>query len=185
MASSATALKLFHTGGLRGRKLLWVMILGVAVAAVVSIWATLAMAYKYGGATMNSWFFVNGPQAPYNWLGQLLQQPVEVNPFGLIMALVGALVMGGLMFARQTFWWWPLHPVGWAIGSVWIMDQLWLTCLLAWVLKTLLIRYGGLRLYRKVRPVALGLIFGQFTANFFWAVVDHFAGGMGNTIFWI
>lgn len=185
MASASTALKLFHTGGLRGRSLFWVMVWGIVVGVVTSVWATLAMAYRYGGATMNSWFFIAGPQEPFKWLAQLLTKPTEINRFGLTMTCFGAAVMAGLMVARQTFWWWPLHPVGWAIGSVWIMDQLWFTCLVAWLLKAAVVKYGGLKFYRQVRPVALGLILGQFTANFVWAVIDHFAGGVGNQIFWI
>ncbi len=185
MASAATSLKLYHTAGMKGRSLFWVMVLGVAVGAGVSLWATLAMAYRYGGATMNSWFFVRGPQTPYEWLAKMLTVPEEVNQFGLFMAVLGGAVMIGLMVARQTFWWWPLHPVGWAIGSVWIMDQLWFTCFLAWAIKSLLVKYGGLKLYRSARPLAIGLILGQFTANFVWAVVDHFTGASGNSIFWI
>ncbi|MCC7494331.1 MAG: hypothetical protein IT204_18380 [Fimbriimonadaceae bacterium] len=185
MASGATALKLFHDVGLRGRGLLGVLVLGTVVGLVVSIWATLAMAYRYGGATMNSWFFVSGPQQAFNWLGPLLSKPEEINHFGLGVALFGALVMVGLMAARQTFWWWPLHPVGWAIGSVWIVNQLWFTCFLAWLLKTSIVKWGGLKLYRRARPVAIGLILGQFSANLFWALIDHFAGGVGNSIFWI
>lgn len=185
MASAATSLKLFHDREMRGRSLFWVMLLAILVGAGVSIWATLAMAYRYGGATMNSWFFVNGPKLPFNWLANLLGHPEEVKPFGMVMVVVGAAVMAGLMVARQTFWWWPLHPVGWAIGSVWIMDQLWLTAFLAWATKSLVVQYGGLKLYRQIRPVALGLILGQFTANLCWAAIDHFTGTSGNMIFWI
>ncbi|NUP98603.1 MAG: hypothetical protein HUU35_01980 [Armatimonadetes bacterium] len=185
MASAATSLKLFHNAGLRGRQLLGVMLLGTVVGIVVSIWSTLAMAYRFGGATMNNWFFVSGPQQPYQWVAKLLTTPEPVNQFGLVMTVFGAAVMAGLMVARQTFWWWPLHPAGWAIGSVWIMNQLWFTCFLAWLLKSLVVKYGGLKFYRQVRPIALGLILGQFTASFVWAVIDHFAGGVGNSIFWI
>ncbi len=185
MASAATSLKLFHDGGLRGRGLFWVMVLGLVVGGLSSLWATLAMAYRFGGATMNSWFFVNGPQSSFNWLGQLLQLPVGISPLGLAVTAFGAVVMAALMLGRQRFWWWPLHPVGWAIGSVWIMNQLWFTCLLAWAIKSSLVKYGGLRLYRRARPVALGLILGQFTANLVWAVIDAIAGGNGNAIFWI
>ncbi|MBI2298016.1 MAG: hypothetical protein HYU66_03535 [Armatimonadetes bacterium] len=185
MASSATALKLFHSGGMKGRKLFWVMALAVLVGAASSLWATLAMAYRYGGATMNNWFFVAGPKLPFDWLEKLLSQRVEVNHFGMTMVAFGAVVMAALMWARQTFWWWPLHPVGWCIGSVWIMDQLWLTAFLAWFTKSLIVRHGGLKLYRRLRPVALGMVLGQFTANVVWAVIDHLVGGSGNAIFWI
>ena len=185
MASAATSLDLSANVGLRGRGVCGVMVLGLVTALVSSIWATLAMAYRYGGATMNSWFFIAGPKIPFEWLSQLLTQPQEVNRFGLSIGLAGAVVMALLMVARQTCWWWPLHPVGWAIGSVWIMDQLWFSCFLAWLLKTAVIRAGGLRLYRQGRAVAIGLILGQYTANLTWLAIDHLTGAVGNGIFWI
>jgi hypothetical protein len=185
MASAATALKLAGEARLRPRAVVPVMLLGLVTALVASFWATLAMAYRYGGATMNDWFFRAGPQIPFDWLAKLLDQPQEVSRFGLGVAGGGALVMLALTAARQMFWWWPLHPVGWAIGSVWIMDQLWLTCALAWLLKTLTIRVGGIRAYRRARLAAIGLILGQFVANLTWLAIDHLTGAVGNSVFWI
>ena len=81
--------------------------------------------------------------------------------------------------------WWPFHPIGFAIGGTWIMDQLWLTCFTGWLLKSVVLRYGGLKFYQRLRPAFLGLILGQFTCNGFWLIVDHFTGRTGNQIFWI
>jgi hypothetical protein len=55
----------------------------------------------------------------------------------------------------------------------------------AWVLKLLILRYGGLKLYGRMRSIFLGLILGQFVANGLWLFIDHFAGTRGNQIFWI
>ena len=65
------------------------------------------------------------------------------------------------------------------------MDQLWLMCFVAWLLKMLILRYGGLKTYGNLRSVFLGLILGQYVANGMWLFVDHFAGTRGNQIFWI
>ncbi len=67
----------------------------------------------------------------------------------------------------------------------WIMDQIWFTVFLAWLIKFAIVRYGGLKLFQKFRPLFLGLILGQFTCNGFWIVIDAIAGGRGNQIFWI
>lgn len=41
--------------------------------------------------------------------------------------------------------------------------------LVGWALKSLVIRYGGLRLYRTTIPLAIGLIVGDVTNTGIWA----------------
>jgi hypothetical protein len=55
----------------------------------------------------------------------------------------------------------------------------------AWALKLAILRYGGLKLYGRMRSIFLALILGQFVANGLWLFIDHFAGVRGNQIFWI
>jgi len=93
--------------------------------------------------------------------------------------------MAFLAAMRQRFLWWPFHPLGFALAPVWIMDQQWMTILLSWTLKTTIMRYGGVKMYRRARAFFLGLILGQFCSNGFWLIIDQFAGGTGNMIFWI
>ena len=40
--------------------------------------------------------------------------------------------------------------------------MVWTNALVGWTLTTLIRRYGGLRLYRSLRPAFVGLILGQF-----------------------
>jgi hypothetical protein len=93
--------------------------------------------------------------------------------------------MGLLMFLRSQFLWWPFHPIGFVIGPIWLMDRLWFTVFLAWLIKACILKYGGLRGYRRARPLFLGLILGQFTCNGFWILIDLLTGQKGNSIFWI
>ena len=45
-------------------------------------------------------------------------------------------------------------------------------------------RYGGVRLYRQVRPFFLGMILGQFAIyGIFW-IIDAFTGMVGNYLPW-
>ena len=54
---------------------------------------------------------------------------------------------------------------------------------LAWLLKGIILKYGGPPLYAAVRPFFLGLILGQFAiCGIFW-IVDAFTGNIGNYIF--
>ena len=53
---------------------------------------------------------------------------------------------------------------------------------LAWLFKTVVLRYGGPGLYLRTRPFFLGLILGQFVTAGVWYVVDHFTGTSGNPV---
>jgi len=43
--------------------------------------------------------------------------------------------------------------------------------LLAWVLKIVTVHYGGRKLYRRARPLFLGLILGEFMAAVTWTLL--------------
>jgi hypothetical protein len=185
MASSANSLKIIEGEGRSKKPLFWAMMLAVVVTMVSSMWVLLELAYKYGGLNCNDWFFGGGAKAPFNFFVSKILNPSEPNWLGWYITGSGALGMLFLMFMRSRFLWWPFHPIGFAIGPVWIMDHIWFTIFLAWLIKTIVVRYGGLKLFQKLRPLFLGLILGQFTCNGTWILIDAIAGGRGNRIFWI
>jgi hypothetical protein len=185
MASAANGLKVIDGEPHRKRPLFWAMMLAVVACLVSSIWMLLRLAYIHGGTNGNSWFFGAGARAPYNYIISFLMHPTEINWAGWGVKGVGAATMGLLMFMRARFLWWPFHPIGFAIGPIWIIDQIWFTVFLAWLIKLCVLKYGGLKHYRYFRPLFLGLILGQFTCNGFWIILDALTGHRGNQIFWI
>ena len=91
-----------------------------------------------------------------------------------------------LLAALRTYLpWCQLHPIGFAVGRVWLMNQLWFSIFLAWLLKNLVLRYGGPLVYRRFVPFFLGLALGQYTSATFWFLVDWCTGKTGNQVFWI
>ena len=69
----------------------------------------------------------------------------------------------------------PFHPVGFVFGT-WYVRDFWGSLLLGWAAKLLLLRYGGLRLYRRSMPFFLGLMVGHLIMVLFWAVVACISG---------
>ena len=185
MASTANGLKVIEGEGRHKRPLFWGIMLAIIVCMLSSIWMLLSLSYRHGGINGNRWFFGGGARAPYNYIVTLLMHPAGVNWLGWWIKGIGAGLMGILMFLRARFLWWPFHPIGLAIGPIWIMDQIWFTVFLAWLIKLCILRYGGLKLFHSARPFFLGLILGQFTCNGFWIIVDLLTGHKGNRIFWI
>ncbi|MBD3183450.1 hypothetical protein GF312_14220 [Candidatus Poribacteria bacterium] len=185
MASSANSLKVMEGEGKSRKPLFGAMILAIIITMISSAWVLLRLAYDQGGLNCNSWFFGGGARAPFDFFVSKIMNPTEPNWLGWYITAGGAAVMWLLMFMRARFLWWPFHPIGFAIGPVWIMDHIWFTIFMAWLIKTIVVRYGGLKLFQKMRPLFLGLILGQFTCNGTWLVIDAIAGGRGNMIFWI
>lgn len=185
MASCANGLKLAEEHLRRKRSLFWAIALAIAVSLVSSIWMIMKMSYTYGGINLNAWFFGGGALAPFNYVAEKMNTPVSPHWGGWISTGAGAGIMALLMMARQRLLWWPLHPLGFPIGAVWIMDQVWFSIFLAWLIKSIVLKYGGPKLYRQTRPFFLGMILGQFVCAGGWLIVDLFTGMTDNQIFWI
>ncbi len=185
MASCAHSLKLSEHMGRNVRPLFWVLLLAILLSLVSSICMILYLAYEYGGINLNSWFFGDGARAPFSYIAEKLKTPTAPSLEGWVNSLLGGGLMALLMIARHRLPWWPLHPVGYPISMVWLMDQLWFSIFLAWLLKLLVIKYGGPGVYQRTRPFFLGLIAGQYVAAGTWLVIDACTGMTDNLVFWI
>ena len=185
MCPAAHGLKMSEEIGKKKRLLFWGMFLALIIGIFTSLWLNLRLSYTYGGANLNSWYFVGGPKAPFEYTADKILHPSSPNGLGWLSKGIGAIVMFGLMFMRNRFLWWPLHPIGFAVGSVWLMSSLWFSIFLAWLLKRMILRYGGPKIYKNSIPFFLGLILGQYTCAGVWFVIDYFTKMTGNQVFWI
>ena len=77
-----------------------------------------------------------------------------------------------LMFLRTRFLWWPLHPLGYVTADSWGMFNLWSCIFVAWVIKTIILRYGGLGSYRRAVPFFLGVALGDYIVGFIWSILS-------------
>jgi hypothetical protein len=85
---------------------------------------------------------------------------------------------------RQRCIWWPLHPIGFPIASTFtIVYYGWLAIFMAWLAKAMVLRYGGIRLYRQLTPFFLGLVLGEFFTASLWVFIDGHFDVQGNMIF--
>ena len=188
MASCANSLKLAEEQ-LQSHKrgLFWVMALAVIVSLVSSIWAVLYMSYTYGGINLNGWFFgpTGGPAYPFNFISGELNNPDGPDWVGWMSTFSGSGIMGLLMLARQQYLWWPLHPLGFAVSTISMTNYISFSVFLAWLIKTIVLRYGGPSLFKRLRPFFLGLILGQFAVAGLWLLIDFLTGMTDNNIYWV
>ena len=185
MASCMHSLKLGEGMGRNVRPLLWTLLLAILISLISSICMILYLAYEYGGINLNGWFFGGGARAPFDYVAAKLATPTEANVGGWIHTVLGGVLMSGLMMARHHLLWWPLHPIGFPVSMIWLMDQLWFSIFIAWLCKSLIVKYGGPALFLRARPFFLGLIIGQFASAGAWLAIDALTGMTDNVVFWI
>ena len=185
MASAANGLKISSELPGRRRRMAWAIAIAVAVTLLSSIWMTMHIAYEMGGANANHWFFVGGPQFPYDFMARAMRNPSGPDWDSWLFAGLGAGLMAVLTALHHRFPWWPLHPMGLPLSTIMMTDYMWFSIFLAWMVKRLVLAYGGPKLYRKTRLFFLGLILGQFTTCGFWIIVDVITGRVGNNLYWV
>jgi hypothetical protein len=84
--------------------------------------------------------------------------------------IVGVVLTAFLAVMRVRYTWWPFHPIAYAVSPSWTMFVFWFPCFVAWAVKLLVLRYGGMRLYATARPFFLGLVLGEFGMAVAWTV---------------
>lgn len=185
MSPVAHGLKMSEEIGKKKRLLFWGILLALFIGIFASQWLIIKLSYTYGGINLNSWYFVGGPKQPFLYTADKILHPEGPNGIGWLCKGIGVVIMFGLMFMRNRFLWWPLHPIGFPIGSNnWIVG-LWFSIFLAWLLKSMILRYGGPKIYKNSIPFFLGLILGQYSCAGIWFIIDYFTKTTGNMVFWI
>ena len=184
MATCTNALKLIEEMEPRLRRLVfWAIILALFIGALGAFWMIFHMAYQHGGVNLNGWFFKGAPETAYSTALRNME-PAGIHWPGLGFLSGGALVMGAMMWGAQRLPWWPVHPIGFPIGGNGLLNHVWFSVFLAWFLKKLIMRFGGVALYRRSQMFFLGLICGQVSCNGLWLIIDYFTGKVGNKLFW-
>lgn len=184
MAAVANGLKL--TESVRQKRLvLWCMILAVIVGIGVSVWATLYLAYQGGANNANGWFFLSGPRYTIDFAAHFLRNPAGPDVAGIGLIALGGAIMSALFWIRTHWISFPIHPIGLAVSQMMLTRHIWFSVFLAWLIKTLLMRYGGPRLLQSARPFFLGFIIGQFAAIVFWLLVDMATDARGRSLYWV
>jgi hypothetical protein len=66
---------------------------------------------------------------------------------------------------RHRFPWWPLHPVMFLTLATYQSIVLSFSFLIGWLIKSLVTRFGGGKLYQDLKPFMAGMVAGEFLAG--------------------
>jgi hypothetical protein len=74
---------------------------------------------------------------------------------------------------------WPVHPMGIMMVFTYYGNACWASVLVGWLLKVLIVKYGGAQAYRRAQGMFIGLIIGELLAAIIWAIVPAILAAMG------
>ena len=141
---------------LRRNPLIWAIIpIAYVVGCITTATDSLYRSYTDGG--------MNGPLYMGDWNRLVRLVPyvegtkiLYFDPEKWGIWTWGAALAGILTYLRARFPWWPFHPVAIAFPT----RRYGFSLLIVWAAKTLIMRFGGVALYRKSLPFWYGLMVG-------------------------
>ncbi len=139
--------------------------IAVVVGFVSCILFILHLGYEYGAGNFRSWYFMAGAGAGgrvFDQVTYFMANPAPPDLVKLSLFGVGGALYSLLAFCQYRFYWWPVHPIGLAMASLWNVRLIVASVFIAWLLKVITLRVGGIGLYRQLRPFFVGLIVGFF-----------------------
>ena len=135
-------------------------VLAAAVCFILALYLTLSICYTKGGVTTGCWEIRGGNIAFFSQYVRKIQNPAGPHAARLQSLGAGALVMAALSFLKYRFVWWPVHPIGFCFAGGWAISSCAFSIFVTWLIKGILLKIGGITLYRKARPFFLGLLLG-------------------------
>ena len=180
MAHQLESLQMAKTVGAHLPSVAFWMVLATVVGIASGIVATLLLYNSVGQASAKIMTYRTGVGwEAFNRLNDWLQNPRGPDALGITVCFAAALFGLLLGSLRNQFVAFPLHPIGYAFSTCYAMEYFWFLFLITWLVKLLVVRYGGMRLYRQAMPFFMGLVLGDCIAAFFWAMVGWAFGWHG------
>ena len=146
------------------RRLITALAVGSFLSILASLWVALDVYYRHGAATAmtDQWRTYQGKMA-FTLLRSHLDGTVPGLDAPRVLAAVGgSLFTAALHVANLRIPGWPFHLAGFVMAQTGALEWFWCPMLIAAVTKTLLLRIGGLTLYRRSIPFFIGLVLGDF-----------------------
>ncbi len=174
-------LKIAKDANIPGSHMVQALTYAVGLGLVFGIWLHLSASYMYGanvleGGTTQGGYRIELYLRHFRLMSDYIQTPIGPNRTRLLAIIAGFVQAAILIVLRRAFLRFPLHPLGFVFGITWgRQSQAMLFSL--WLLKSLIIRLGSVRLYRRLLPLFLGIAFGHLiVAGLIWGLISTFGG---------
>jgi len=175
--------KLAKETGTRFRALALPLLVGFLVSFV-----TAAMFYIYLGYAHGALSFYQNPNNNAQNMIKLSANDIKGVGWQADSTAYGGFAVGvvatiWMLVMRSHFDWFPLNPLAYAIVPTWTGYVLWFSFFLAWIVKGSILKFGGISTYRKIAPLMIGMVLGDFTMQVFWTLISMFGNGWSTPTF--
>ena len=181
MGHQMEALVLADKLGESKKKMFNVTLIAIIVGIVIGMLTLLQIYYDRGvsSAVMSTdpvWL----GSAAWNRLKSWTDNPFHVQGSTMLKMGISAAIVILLAFARNTWFGFPLHPIGYLFASSFALEWgMWNIIFVTWLIKSVVVKYGGLRVYRQSLPLFFGLALGDAVAHLVWGIALGLLGVKG------
>jgi len=182
VAYQAEALRMGGQIKIDRRQIVSLMIWAVVLGSAVSWWMHISTAYEFGSNVLEGGTTQGGTRVAlmtqaYDQLASWMRGPAEAQRGPSIAFGVGAAAVVILAVLRRLFLQFPLHPSGFVMALTGGGSIGWAMLLLSLIIKTIVLRLGGMRLYNRLLPFFIGVVVGHyFWSGTVWALIASFGG---------
>jgi hypothetical protein len=172
--SSLAGFRFASLTGANNRNVFKTIVTALSVGFLFSFITMIVLNYQFGATKLSLLFattteFRERTGSPVVWNGRPGSEPLA--PY----VLAGFLITSALYVLSARFLWFPLEPVGFIVGTSMLgagLIGLWMPALVCWILKTLVLKIGGSKLYEEhAVPFVSGFIGGYTLITIIAAIV--------------
>lgn len=155
------------------RRFFWGIVAAIAVGAAATFWAYLYLGYKLGFAqgVSQGGVYASGAAKELDIWWRRAPDALRPNWIANAATLYGFGFCAVLYYLHLSVVGWPFHPIGFVITNSYAINLVWFPLLVAWTIKVSVLRFGGLKLYKRLLPVFLGLILGEMIVGSIWSLI--------------
>ncbi len=153
----------------------------IIFAAMTAIFIALMLSHVFAPWVLYHWGIPKLASWPRNsglntarGLARFLTSPMPLSTSDWIGVGLGAATTVFLVMMRKHFLWWPFHPLGFVAWIGWPTERYWLSIMIGWLVKVIVLRLFGFTMFRKLRPAAFGLILGVCFIITVWIIIHFF-----------
>ena len=172
--------KLADEVGMRKREMAWALVVALVAGLAVGYAIHLHAYYKFGanvleGGTTEGGYRTRLAVNEFIELVGYAENPKAPDLARILAYSCGFVITSLLVVVRAVFLRFPLHPLGFAMVTAY--DIIWGPLLAVWAIKLVVLRLGGVRLYRRLIPFFIGVIMGHYiTAGLIWGLISAYGG---------
>lgn len=171
MSVQLEAMKVAHTVRASQRRMAVSLLAAVGVTIVAAFLIYPHLMFRHGGALAAEVMWTGWVTYGDGGLQGYLTNPKPPDMAGIGVFAGSALFALLLAMLRARYVWFPFHPMGFALGMGGTVDRWWFALVLCSIIKSVVVRYGGVRGFQKTAPFFMGLVLGNYVVACIWSLI--------------